>query len=452
MSFSVCKLAETRRNLERERERNSPAGLICLVFCCFNIFLLSNLFAATCPDHHSQNSYNDSWGSGIEIVEVVSGQGSTGFTHCNPEVSSSTDSNYRMRISYPCDNSSSCVSSDKWYSVVRQKDKTTCSAIDFQYAYHLEHDLTNSDCEYECVKGLKACGETRSDGTPYFGRRFPDGNLLSGYKEGDTVYNWGTAPLLDNNNVAVFDIRDGDDCEERVGKRGYIKVYGWRVAEADGSGSMFTSRCGLKKSGLSNASKHCSSGTVIWMAERVAYGNVQEGFKLEFKTSSSNRIKYTCSTCETGWKTNSTQSACDACDDSKNFVGSSGFCGCKKGYIYNIEQSKCVQNTNSNAHFSNTQNDAGEYYCAQGYTVTNMPTPTEANQYVRFVCGCNIQNGFTEDAEGCYCQRGYTIDDRGDNNPENDTCVLDINQVYVDSTGWFTIPGTGSCREDWWQQ
>ena len=252
-----------------------------------------------------------------------------------------------------------------------------------------------------------------------------------------------------NNNVNFIftkdDIQNNGTCEYNKGSGNVLtclSYVGWSV-------SNFT----MKKTFSNNDSLHCSSGYVVWTAETTAGGNAASGFYAIFKESSTNP-KLTCSTCYTGWKSNSAQTACESCDDTKNFAGSGGFCGCKKGYYYN--GSTCVRDTSGVFSEVLDPYSNGGYYCAQGYTVTlPMPIPSAENNYVRYVCGCNTANGFIEDTEGCHCQTGYTINDMGDNNPENDTCVINTTTTYNDSTGWFTVgPNGSSCNTSgyWWEQ
>ena len=73
-------------------------------------------------------------------------------------------------------------------------------------------------------------------------------------------------------------------------------------------------------------------------------------------------------------------------------------------------------------------------------------------------CKANFQLVSASDQENdsCVCPDGYiqsgqdTPDD-----PENDTCVINTNTTYNDSTGWFTVgPNGSSCNisGSWWQQ
>lgn len=392
------------------------------VAVCYCVFLSSFAHSESLCTSISfdTQAYNDSWGR-KKIVKIDGDHNY--YTHCG----GNTGDDNRLRVSYKCSDSTDCVSSTYYFAKVLNN-------------WHVERHY-NESCDFACVANLQRCS--------YFPNYFSSGSVLAGYKENEGDFDF-------NNSALESDPCEAMTCSYTVSFNavdtncGYsptseLCTYGWKVNNPNDSNA-----CRLQKSGLSNASKHCTSGTVVWKANEYLYGNVTTGFALNFNKYNTDRISYTCQICEIGWKPDS-NGVC-GCDTANGFVGyGRSYCGCKKGYKY--DGSTCVQNTDPSAHFSSVSDPVRDgYYCETRYK-ESWSTPSSSNNYQHYNCECNTDNGFIEDTEGCHCQTGYTINNMGDNNPENDTCVIDTGAEYEDSTGWFKVGSNGSsCSGNWWEQ
>lgn len=224
-----------------------------------------------------------------------------------------------------------------------------------------------------------------------------------------------------------------------AGKSEYFYTYAWD-----------TSNCQFSVPGTYSYS-NCQVGTFKWKATSTSHGDAQSGFYVFFYRPDAT---YTCSQCKIGYKSvnggvykytsnsnSSIQAGC-TCNTEYHWDCTQTPAHCIRGYY--ISSTEC-------SYYPTDYFDCDESgcKCRSGFVVNNQ------NSYMA-TCGPDCKTNFRPDGEGhCICDEnmGYTWV-RDNDNPENDTCVLNTSQVYVDQTGWFTLSSDGLdvCRDDWWVQ
>lgn len=333
------------------------------------------------------------------------------------------------RVIINCEN---CSGSDYWHSCPRGDNAYACRVTatgtgsgylsdTYHYAgfcgpnnddtYHTEYQ---GSCIFECVKNTGVYCKN------IYQIAFEGGTNPFGYT--------GSAYTKANQSgTASFSIADGDTA---------TRTRAWN-----------TSSC--KFDDVSYIYDNCSSGVIKWSAEPVSVGNAADGFSVKYIK---NNATYNCSTCKEGYKKinngvykSNGQKGCE-CRTAEHWkCPTSGDAYCFPGYQQNGSGSTASCDKKPHYHcfgdYSNT------CVCKYGFGGTDCNS-----------CKANFQLVSASDQENdsCVCPDGYiqsgqdTPDD-----PEDDTCVIDTNTTYNDSTGWFTVgPNGSSCNTsgNWWEQ
>ncbi|MCR5194333.1 MAG: hypothetical protein K6B71_02275 [Alphaproteobacteria bacterium] len=408
MKHRVCECAETRRNLEREREResNKPGGVKIGVrqFITFSLFcmLTSPLHAGANCSGMSGTSISSGVFNGFRVIVPI-WDGNNNYNDNKYQAGqdcSYTNRNW-CRICYPGTASNNCK-----YAYANRCG-TSCE--------HLER--------YGCsgnngAQQYKLVGSTRSCKDGFFFGPYVDNQLLgSGI---DDVYGETFGP----NDIANTDAAFITDTSCKRGD-GQAPGNGYNINTADCSHEWNTSNCKFNDRtqvrfyGTYNGVGpwNCQKGTIKWSANPRSGGDAAKGFFLRFSTSSAT---YTCQECRFGFTNNNNGGPCSCTMQGADCAG-----GCIYGYTR--QGNSCVLRP----HFTCNGNVC---YCDSGFDADN---------------GCsNCKEGFISQGDNCVCPQGYTLNDNGTaQNTEDDHCVIG-GQLYEDSTGWFSIPeGAPSCVE-----
>lgn len=448
MSFSVCKLAATRRN--RERKRNNPVGLIYLIFIICAVFCDEPATAAVNCDTEAPFGTDDSFVAG-PFNDFLSG-------NTDPVIFKlSSNSNYVTKdASGGSNNQCNSGHGFDWCRICKTcYDYYTANKCGPNDAYHVER-VACSGSRYEIIRN-----DTRLCKDMPFGPFVQKLNSTVDLHTTNQVNSPRTVTWDYNNITFTFSTASLN--------QGVVCTFN-KMATSVGTGCLsikaysVPNSYNLAANGIYWSALHCTAGSVTWTPDDTTAGNAAAGFYVKFTEKTGNAAnqikpnpKIMCTQCQTGWKLTTRtygHDLCDACDASKNFVEYlPGKCFCKKGYAYDSSQDKCVDTGADSRNFVSPNND-GTYYCKSGYEVSYYTSPESATDFEYYHCEpCKTDDNFVNGTNGCECATGYDRDDRGTpENPEDDTCKISTTQVYVDSTGWFTIPETSSCERDWWQE
>lgn len=205
---------------------------------------------------------------------------------------------------------------------------------------------------------------------------------------------------------------------------------------------------GFKQQTSSNyVAYRCVSGVVNWAAEEDAGGDAAYGFYVKFDKS---KAIYTCSECMKGWtfKTYTNDSVtCETCNTRGHWdCLSDGTARCFSGYQQNGDGSSAICTTKPHyecpIELNTNQNTC---VCKFGFTGDDCNECRENFQLV--------EDTSNHENDRCLCPDGYIkYGENTTDNPNDDRCVLDADQVYVDQTGWFTLSSENMCNGNWWEQ
>lgn len=393
---------------------------------CGVFFWLNAVAAHTCSDTYGTMSRTDGAGGGVPRGTMVyhvdtNTADNLARYRCCLGANNCGSANKYFRITTNCSGGSenTCYDGTNAYTTWGSGDGSDNLKFDF----HLEY---RGSCEFACVP------------TNVNGDNCSDLDISFDYESG---WNYGLVPSNFTKNNQTGKMYYGDKTANGtsvVYPSGYTKY-----CDEKGCFAWNTKGCKLTKT---HNTGRCLSGTVNWPADQKSISNAYYGFKVRYNKSD---ISYTCNTCDKGWtKDSSTDDKC-GCNTAGHWdCPSSGDARCYPGYQQNGSGSSatCTQKPHYECPIELNTNQ-NTCVCKFGFTGDDCNECRENFQLV--------EDTSNHENDRCLCPYGYIkYGESTTDNPNDDRCVLNTSQVYVDQTGWFTLSSDGSnmCETNWWVQ